>query len=447
MLLMPMFCSRFASHSCSPCAVAEVWEVSGKLRLALFTTRPVTQGKLVTLDLGGQLEVLEGRKICQCEATNCRQLLGSSVVTQQPTLCCSSCCRTPLPPGRTMLHPSLALPSCPPCRDSFIAVARDLKEDRETCRCCGQGQADPARCSQCPAVFCSPCLLQMLGQDYVTLARYQGWCCLLCDSRPLRNLRLLLLYKSGPNVPRGGGKGRGRGRGATHLLATAQQQQAAVGRGSSRGLPSPRLGAVRVRPPGHLLAPRLIPGGRGNMRPRYPGGQGTPKLIPGGQSTPWPRYPGGRGTTRPSTPGLPRPRQTPPSPRIPHPRPRALVFSPPPSLTPTTTYQDDSYSAPASLPPHLSQSLPAHEVSPCTALLPVREEIFLSSDDEGGETLPVSLPVHLAGITISRVGQVTSSSEFEIETLSEMFKTKLLQTMEFATFYSNYFCCFVAFLA
>ena len=163
------FCCRLASHSCSPCTVAEVWEVSGQLRLALFTTRPVTQGELVTLDLGRQLEMLEVRKICQCEATNCRQLLGALVVTQKPTLCCSSSCQTPLPPGRTMLHPSLALPSCSPCREAFLAVARELKEDRETCRCCVQRQPDLARCSQCSAVFCSPCLVQMLGQGYVTL--------------------------------------------------------------------------------------------------------------------------------------------------------------------------------------------------------------------------------------------------------------------------------------
>ena len=245
--------------------------------------------------------MLAVRKICQCEATNCRQLLGALVVTQKPTLCCSSSCQTPLPPGRTMLHPSLALPSCPPCREAFLAVARDLQEDRETCRCCVQRQPDPARCSQCSAVFCSPCLVQMLGQGYVTLARQHGWSCLLCDSRPLRNLRLLLLKQSGPNTQHSRGAGKGRG----------------------RGLPSPSLGAVRVRPPGHLLAPNLNPGGRGNVRPLYPGGRGSPRpLYPGGRGSPRPLYPGGRVMTRPSTPGLPRLRQTPPGPRIPHPRPQ-----------------------------------------------------------------------------------------------------------------------------
>ena len=365
--------------------------MSGQLRLALFTTRPVTQGELVTLDLGRQPEVLDARKICQCEATNCRQLLGASVLTQQPTLCCSSSCKTPLPPGKTMLHPSLALPSCLSCRDTFLAVARDLQEDRETCRCCGTSQPDSAGCSQCPAVFCSPCLGQMLGQEYVTLARQPSWCCLLCDSRPLRNLRLLLLKESGHNVhhPRGAGKRRGRG----------------------RGLPSPRPGAVRVRPPGHLLAPRgmtrpLQPGGRGTPRPQHTGGRGTPRpRHPGERGTPRPRHPGGRGTPRPSTQGLLRPRPTPPGPRIHQPQPRALVFSPTPSLTPQTTYQHDSTSAQALMLPHFDRS---HKVSPFTALLTDREEICLSSDNEGEEMEPVRLPVLPACITISRIDEVTS---------------------------------------
>ena len=110
--------------------------------------------------------------------------------------------------------------------------------------------------------------------------------------------------------------------------------------------------------------------------------------------------------TRPSTQGIPRLRQTPPGPRIPQPRPPALVYSPPPSLTPTTSYLEDS------------TSLPAHEVSPYTTLLPYTDEICLSSDDEGKEklssslhsSLPVSLPALPAGISISRVGQVTSLS-------------------------------------
>ena len=117
-----------------------------------------------------------------------------------------------------------------------------------------------------------------------------------------------------------------------------------------------------------------------------------------------PGYPGGRGFTRPSTQELPRFRQAPPGPRIPLLRPQALVFSPPHS-SPTTSYQEDSTSDPAPVLPHLNPSLsPVYNVPPCTVLLPDREVIFLSSDDEGGEMLPVSLPVLPATITISRVG-------------------------------------------
>ena len=141
------------------------------------------------------------------------------------------------------------------------------------------------------------------------------------------------------------------------------------------------------------------------MRPLYPGGRGTPRpRHPGGRGTPRPLYSGGRVITRPSTPGLPILGRTPPGPRIP--RPRTLVYSPPPPLTPTT-YQEDTISANTSLLPHHSLSLPAHKVSPYTALLPNRDEICLSSGDEGGEMMPVSLPVLPAGITISRIGKVT----------------------------------------
>ena len=95
-----------------------------------------------------------------------------------------------------------------------------------------------------------------------------------------------------------------------------------------------------------------------------------------------PGYPAGRGFTRPSTQELPRFRQ---GPKIPLLRPQALVFSPPPS-SPTTSYQEDSTSDPAPVLPHLNPSLPpVYNVPPCTALLPDREDIFLSSDDEGGE--------------------------------------------------------------
>ena len=154
----------------------------GKPCLALYTTRPVTKGEPITLDLGRQLEELEVPELalrCQCEVRSCRHLLGDSIITSHHTACCNSSCftdsgrRTLLPPGKTMLHPSLALPSCSSCRDTFLIMAKELEGDEETCRCCGQAPADTDRaiCVQCPAVFCCPCLRQMLGEDFLLLAR------------------------------------------------------------------------------------------------------------------------------------------------------------------------------------------------------------------------------------------------------------------------------------
>lgn len=58
--------------------------------------------------------------------------------------------------------------------------------------------------------------------------------------------------------------------------------------------------------------------------------------------------------------------------------------------------------------PHFNRS---YKVSPYTALLTDREEICLSSDNEGEEMEPVRLPVLPACITISRIDEVSVVQE------------------------------------
>ena len=103
--------------------------------------------------------------------------------------CCS--CKALLFPGTVMLHPSLSLPVCSPCREALLT--HDWDPEAEVCRCCLNNDSTLISCSSCTAVFCESCVLRLLGDSFLCLASSDSWLCLLCDSRPLRKLQLELL--------------------------------------------------------------------------------------------------------------------------------------------------------------------------------------------------------------------------------------------------------------
>ena len=103
--------------------------------------------------------------------------------------CCK--CKALLFPGTVMLHPSLSLPVCSPCREALLT--HDWDPEAEVCRCCLNDDSTSISCSSCNSAFCQSCILRLLGESFFCLASSDSWLCLNCDSRPLRKLQLQLL--------------------------------------------------------------------------------------------------------------------------------------------------------------------------------------------------------------------------------------------------------------
>ena len=245
---------RQASHSCSPSARTEVWQVQGRPCLVIRTTRHLAPGQSVTLDFGPQLLALGVSKQCSCKADGCRLFLGASLTSTCISCCCL--CSAPLSPGLVDLHPSLALPCCSSCRGALLSVSEDFALAPSACLCCG-GETDTLSCTadSCTAAFCRPCLERLLGQKYLPLATSPSWRCLLCDSRPLLPLKLKLLS-------RGSGRGRGRPRQRGGRTGEGLTSAVAYTYRPVRGSETPRIGFVR-----------------GVQRPRFPGGHGLRRVL------------------------------------------------------------------------------------------------------------------------------------------------------------------------
>ncbi|KAI5244375.1 Histone-Lysine N-Methyltransferase Setd2 [Manis pentadactyla] len=68
-------CSRFMNHSCEPNCEAQKWIVNGQLKVAVFTTKLVPSGSVLTFDYQFQRYGKEAQK-CFCGSANCRGYLG-----------------------------------------------------------------------------------------------------------------------------------------------------------------------------------------------------------------------------------------------------------------------------------------------------------------------------------------------------------------------------------
>jgi len=270
---------RVAKHSCMPSALVKEVKVDGVPCLAVVASRPLAENEEVTFDLGYQLEVVGATKLCDCGTSGCRLLLGATVTTSGNVRCCS--CHAIIPAGVVPLHPSLALPSCTPCRERLLSVDWEERTgENSMCRCCGSdNQAALFPCSNCPASFCKPCLAKTLFKPRLT----SNWRCLLCNSVPLRNFKLSLA----------GGQEDG-----TNQQSSAVQRNTARGRASpgpvarSRGSQVAPIGGrasltPRLRVPLAAARPRIM-GNMRVMRPRmglHNTGPRTPRQRPGGR--PW----------------------------------------------------------------------------------------------------------------------------------------------------------------
>jgi DNA-directed RNA polymerase subunit RPC12/RpoP len=70
--------ARFCNHSHDPNCEVQMWQVDGKYRMAIYTTRVLRAGEEITFDYKAEWRNMEPQQ-CHCEAFNCTGWIGVRV--------------------------------------------------------------------------------------------------------------------------------------------------------------------------------------------------------------------------------------------------------------------------------------------------------------------------------------------------------------------------------
>ena len=247
--------------------------------------------------------MLRKSKRCNCGARNCKKILGEFAYGLGPVQCgvCSTRVLEDKVTGIVRLHPDLATPVCGECLDQYNQVDWSWKlmtsktpGKEGACRWCTK-TGKMVSCTDCPKSFCKKCLKTNLGPNYIKLAETGSWTCLVCDSRPMDKVRMML-WADGEEPKKS--------------VSNSVQHSSSMGLNQNvgRGPNSPAIRAAQstslrgspgniLRPPGATRQHRpSTPSSRGMMGPRFPGPRGSPRtpsgmIRPGGgkrAGTPFP---------------------------------------------------------------------------------------------------------------------------------------------------------------